>query len=161
MTDSRENYGKAIEYIKNVVLEYEGDDCLIWPFSRNANGYARIKVNGQATNASRYICKLVHGRPPRTTDHAAHSCGKGHLGCVNKKHLSWKTPKQNAKDKVIHGTRLRGETSPRARFTEDQIRKMKRLFRAGKTAKELAERFDTTRGCVYDIMNRKRWAHVR
>src|SRR5687767_9109273 len=38
--------GEPAAFYENVVLPYEGSECLTWPFSRNAAGYGRIWVDG-------------------------------------------------------------------------------------------------------------------
>jgi hypothetical protein len=79
---------------------HSGDDCLIWPFDvRDKFGYGR--TNG--TTASRAMCSLAHGPAPTNKHEAAHTCGQGHLGCVNPKHLHWATHKDNYKDREHYG----------------------------------------------------------
>lgn len=85
-------------------MAYEGDDCLTWPFLKSPRGYARMHVNGRDKRVSRLVCEEAYGTPPTPDHHAAHSCGKGHLACVTKRHLRWATPVENAADKIIHGT---------------------------------------------------------
>lgn len=97
--------GEPQEFYRNIVLPYAGKDCLTWPFSRNAAGYGRIWVDGGMRTVSRRVCEEVNGPPPTPKHEAAHSCGKGHLACVTKGHLSWKTPKENCADRIIHGPR--------------------------------------------------------
>lgn len=105
--------GKAMRgdpalFLTSVAAAYDGDDCLPWPYSRNENGYGTLYApKGETTVASRAVCELVHGPAPSDTHMAAHSCGKGHEGCVNPKHLRWATPLENSADKVIHGTASR------------------------------------------------------
>jgi len=93
-------------------LRWRSNACLIWPFSRDNKGYARIatvKRDGRKVPArvNRVICLRVHGKPPTRKHEAAHSCGKGHLGCISPKHLEWKTHRENCLDKIIHGTSRR------------------------------------------------------
>lgn len=96
--------GTAMRYLVDVVLRYEGDECTIWPFTRNDRGYARTRWNGKLRNVCRMICEKVNGPPPTRVHQAAHSCGNGHLGCVTKRHLSWKSPQENSDDKYVHGS---------------------------------------------------------
>lgn len=77
------------------------DHCLIWPFGRS-RGYGSLGRNGKAIKAHRYICELRHGPPPTPQHHAAHSCNRGHDGCVNPNHLRWKTPSENFKEAKPH-----------------------------------------------------------
>lgn len=106
-------YGQAQRYIAEFALKYQGDDCLIWPFSRNNQGYATYTMHG-THSVSRAICAEVHGEPPTPAHEAAHSCGHGHLGCVNQKHLRWATREENQADRLVHGTHMRGERGQKA-----------------------------------------------
>ncbi|SED41874.1 HNH endonuclease [Rhizobiales bacterium GAS191] len=104
----------AITAFIEKALNYEGDECLIWPFG-SSRGYAEI------------ICERVHGPcPPPTSKHewfeVAHSCGNGHLGCVNRNHLRWATRRENMQDSIKHGTRPRGSAVASAKLTEDDVR---------------------------------------
>lgn len=90
---------KVMLWIRDVALPYQGDDCLIWPFHRERTGYGRF---GQGPKrrifAHRYICEWINGPPPTAEHHAAHSCGNGREGCVNRRHLRWATPIENQQD---------------------------------------------------------------
>ncbi len=90
------------------------DACLIWPFKRhNKTKYAiwtRTTDGGKVVRGrrspyiAREICYRLYGEPPTPEHQAAHSCGKGHEGCVNGSHLRWATPSENENDKKGHGT---------------------------------------------------------
>lgn len=88
-------------------VNHDGKECLIWPFSRS-RGYAQVGVNRKVKKASRIMCEWVNGQPPSPKYEAAHSCGRGKEGCVNPKHLSWKTRSDNQRDRRKHGTHGRG-----------------------------------------------------
>jgi len=98
--------GGVKRYFQDVVLSYEGNECLIWPFARNAKGYGIMRGG----IVSRIVCERANGPPPTPEHQAAHSCGKGHEACCTKRHLSWKTQTENNADKLIHGTSRRGRT---------------------------------------------------
>ena len=88
--------GAALAWIK-AHTEYQGDECLPWPFSGNWNGYGHLGINGKSCKAHRTMCELAHGPPPTPKYVAAHSCHNP--PCVNPKHLSWKTPRENLLDR--------------------------------------------------------------
>jgi hypothetical protein len=67
----------------------------------------------------------AHGEPPTARHEAAHSCGKGHLGCVHPGHLSWKTRNENRADMVRHGMLPRGTIVSTNKLTEDQVREIR------------------------------------
>lgn len=87
--------GEPERFLRETVLTYDGDQCLAWPYSRTGAGYGKIQKDGRTQIVSRVVCEEVYGPPPSSLDQAAHSCHNGHLGCVTKGHLSWKTPRRN------------------------------------------------------------------
>lgn len=92
------------EWLQRHAREYIGDDCLKWPFATDIEGYGVVRFRGRDTSASRAMCFIVHGDPPTPKHQAAHSCGKGHLGCVNPRHIRWATCFENIQEKRVHGT---------------------------------------------------------
>jgi len=58
---------------------------------------------------------------------AHHSCGNGHLGCVNPKHLYWGDASQNAKDAAKHKSEGKQEIKqaprPHYRGLEGRLRR--------------------------------------
>src|SRR5690606_38676370 len=99
-------------------VTYQGGDCLIWPFGQRAKGYGSIFVDGKCQYASRVMCEKAHGAPPQGKPWALHSCGNGHLGCVNPNHLRWGNRNDNGSDMVEHGKSCRGDQNGRATITE-------------------------------------------
>lgn len=119
--------GEPLRFLREVAFVYDGTECLKWPYSTSGDGYGRVKFNGRAASAHRLVCAEVYGDPPTPSHEAAHSCGNGHVGCVAKRHLSWKTPLENSADKVTHGTINQGERSGSAKLTEAQVREIRAL----------------------------------
>jgi hypothetical protein len=119
---------------------YQGEECLRWPFAWDPRiGRGRCYFRGRMWWAHRVMCVLAKGEPPTPKHEAAHECGKGHEGCVNPKHLSWKTRRENALDMRKHGTAVNSQT-PRFVFTEEQVEQIKAL-KGKMTQVALAEKF--------------------
>jgi hypothetical protein len=135
---------------------YSGDECLIWPYKTVKSGYGLATVGGVQKRASRWMCIIAHGEPCDETMHAAHNCGNP--SCVNPKHLRWATPKENANDRLIHGTHNRGERNGKTTLTDDQVREIRT---AAPNLKDLVERYGVSKGCISKIRSMKRWAHVQ
>ena len=130
-------------------LGYEHEYCLIWPFGRNRNGYGCIGREGKYIYVHRYICELVNGPSPADDYQVLHSCGRGHDGCVNPRHLSWGTPTENQLDRDSVGR-------PRTKLTPEQaaeIRDLKGLEHVVETAR----RFGVTEANVRQIQSGKTW----
>lgn len=94
--------GPGLAWLRSNV-GYLGEECLIWPYSRNHQGYGQLGYFGKVRKAHTVMCMMAHGTKPTPIHQAAHSCGNGHLGCVHPKHLSWKTPRENRLDTSAHG----------------------------------------------------------
>ena len=151
--------GTLPKFIHEVALRFTGDECLTWPFMRSASGYATISIGGKLTTASRLVCTLAHGEPPSDVHQAAHSCGKGHMGCVNPNHLSWKTPSENMSDKVGHGTIMRGNKIHCSKLTESQIITI-RLLKGQKSQSKVGKMFGISQPMVSAIQSGIKWAWV-
>lgn len=136
---------------------HEGDACLIWPYSRDHNGYARITVGGVQTSASRIMCEEVNGPPPRDDWQAAHSCGNGHIGCVTPRHLRWDTCAGNHADKVAHGTTSRGSNHGASKLSADDVRTI-RQEQGVTVQRDLAARFGVDQRTIGKIQRREAWA---
>ena len=148
--------GEPLRFIHEVVLTHDGDECLIWPFTRGADGRGQIWLDGKSKYASRVVCEKVNGPPPTPKHEAAHNCGNGHLGCVNHRHLRWATHVENEADKLIHGTHSRGERCGASKLTESEVRSIRELSGL-LTQRRIAEMFDVSNATVCHILKRNRW----
>lgn len=146
-------YQKIEQWIE-YAAGYAEDDCLKWPFARTSRGYACTRK----TTVPRLILERVVGPPPNGEYQAAHSCGKGHEGCVNPRHLRWASPLSNAADRVIHGTNLYGQKSPASKMTEKQVLEIRGDRRSGMTYKDIAQKHLCSVGCVRGITSGTNWS---
>lgn len=122
----RARNGATADFLRHLVVNGSARaDCILWPFSRTRDGYGKAYWNGRHVNAHRVACELMHGHPPDVSYEAAHTCGNGHLGCVNPLHVRWTTPKENAADKANHGRPQRRAAHPRAKLSEDQVARIR------------------------------------
>jgi len=145
--------GEARRFLAEDVLPYHRDECLIWPYTRDWGGYAKIGKN----SVHRVVCSEVNGPPPTAIHQATHSCGNGHLGCVNPRHLRWKTAAGNSADMVAHGRSQRGTKHPQSILDEEKVRTILAL-KGTATQRELGERFGVSQGTIWRIHQRKIWA---
>lgn len=142
-------------------LIVETDECVLWPYSRNGDGYGTVLINGKVVGAHRWVCQQVNGPAPKGRYQAAHSCGKGHLGCVNKRHISWKSPVENAADRKMHGTEPFGERRASAKLTEEKVAAMLRDWSTGRyLKKDLASKYGVSAGAVWAVFAGRTWLGV-
>lgn len=90
----RAENGAPLKFLTDNV-GYSGADCVLWPFARAQNGYPELRYRGKSTRAHRLMCQMAHGEPPASHYEASHTCDRGHLGCVNPRHLVWETHADN------------------------------------------------------------------
>lgn len=138
---------------------YQLDDCLIWPFFREENGYGQTVFNGKKSKASRVMCIMAHGEPEGDGYQAAHSCGNGHIGCVNPRHLRWATHKENGSDMVAHGRSTRGRKNPMARLTDAQVLEIRAVCDGGSVSQSaIGKMYGISQSTVSTINLRQNWA---
>lgn len=141
--------GRAYAWIAEHV-GYAGDDCLTWPFSAT-RGRGALQYMGKRWYAARLMCQLAHGEPPSPDHEAAHSCGKGHEGCTNPRHLSWKTRAQNRQDCANHGTNYRASRNASAgKLTYEQAVEI-RALQGKEIADDVARRYGVSPTAIYLI----------
>lgn len=99
---------------------------------------------------------LLTKLPPTPKHDAAHSCGKGKNGCVTKRHLSWKTRKENEADKIPQDKHTRGERRWNAKLTEDDVHRIRSL-KGKMTMQEIGDRFGVCATAIHDIYRHKNW----
>lgn len=148
--------GKNLRWLNEVAMAHATNECLPWPFERTWKGYGRVKVGGKRLAAHRVICEKVHGPSPSSLHEAAHSCGKGHLGCVNPNHVRWLTRQENMLEKNEHGTMARGAKNGNASMSENTARQVKKLL-GTMTQQKIADRLGVTRSAVRDIKIGRTW----
>lgn len=151
--------GEPWQFFTGTVLPYKGNDCLQWPYHRCAQGRGMIRADGRNQVVARLVCERAHGVPPSPIHEAAHNCGNGHLGCVTASHLQWKTPAQNQRDRLIHGTDARGEKHALAILSESVVREILRL-KGRDTQAAIGAKFSISKAMVGRIHRRQNWRHV-
>jgi hypothetical protein len=149
--------GEAIAFYRDVVLAYDGDDCLIWPFSTSGGGYGNLTLeNGRQGNVHLFLCEEIYGPAPSNRHQAAHSCGRGKGGCVAKRHLSWKTIEENHADKIGHGTTNRGERNGQNKLSSDEVLAI-RAMEGRARQYDIAAEYGVSPTLVSRILARKAW----
>mgnify|MGYP001272957611 CR=1 FL=1 len=130
---------------------------------RDACGYGRFRWGPRGrrreAKAHRMVWVLLHGRIPRGLE-VAHRCDNP--ACVRPDHLFLATHAENMADmaRKDRAHRARGEASPVHKLTEAEVRRMRKLAQCGRRSSYLAQCFGVARSTVYDVLHRRRWAHI-
>lgn len=153
----RTTVGAPLAFLEEA-LRSNVDHCITWPFARISRGYAGIQNNGRRRSVARIICERLYGPSPSSRHQAAHSCGRGHEACVNPRHLRWASTKENAADRLAHGTAPRGEGNGHSKLSSSQVKEI--LSLKGKLPQtKIAERFGIGQTTVSNILIGRTWSH--
>lgn len=75
--------------------------------------------------------------------------------------LSWGTPLENAADKKVHGTLVRGSTHWCARLTDGDADEIRLRFQAGESIRSLSKSFGVVTSMISSIISGKKWKHTK
>ena len=148
--------GEPHRYFKDVVLKFDGDDCLEWPFGIGQKGYGMLWNGKRPVGVHVLVCEHFYGKRPEAA-HAAHACGNSK--CCNWKHVRWASPSENNRDKKEHGTSQAGERNGNSRLTEKQVRKIKEM-KGRLSQNEIAKMFSVSQKTIWMIFNEHSWSHI-
>lgn len=124
------------------------------------NGYLYVTLT-TVTRRHRYIHALVLeafvGPRPRGFQ-CCHNDGvrtNNHI-----ENLRWGTPRENAHDRIAHGTTLLGEESYNAKLTEEAVAQIRHMRRAGLSYRAISLRARISTSEVVHVCKRNTWRHV-
>lgn len=80
--------------------------------------------------------------------------------CVNPEHLEIGTYKDNANDRSRDGVNYKGIKNPSCKYSEDQIKEIRRRYSQGETQTSIAKLLGIRQGHISDICLRKIWTHI-
>jgi len=140
-------------------LAYDRDECLLWPFGINSEGYGYVSIGGKNIGAYRHMCELANGPPPPDRPEAAHSCGNRR--CVNPRHLRWASRAENHADMKAHGTSISGSKNGWSKLNEADVLEIRRALARGERSKAIGARFSISHYTVLDIKSGKRWGWLK
>ena len=149
-------HGAGLEFIHRII-ELDTDECLIWPYGKDKDGYACVQLYGKSARAQRYVCTLKYGPPAYEWLESCHSCRN--RACLNWRHLRWDTTKANAEDRAKDGTNLLGVRNFNNKLTPDQVKEIRGLY-PSITLTPLAKQFGVSVQTIHGIVRRKIWRHV-
>lgn len=132
------------------------ESCWRWCGGRDIKGYGIFFFKGKTQFAHR-VALLIYDKIKQLTPglQVRHSCGE--TSCVNPQHLSEGTREQNAADKILHGTSLRGIRCHFAKLDWTKVSEIRRKSSDGIKRKKLAEDYNVSPGTIGSILKNKSW----
>lgn len=123
------------------------DACWVWQGSYRGK-YGSMKHNGKTRGAHQLMFYAHHGYFPEET---RHTCDNP--PCCNPKHLLPGTKQDNMQDRVDRGrsAKMPGRSNPNARYSKEQVDKVRDLFGQGYLTDQISEITGVHRSTVHRI----------
>ena len=135
---------------------YDEKKCLFWPFSKdNGRRPGLVGYCGKVFRPTRLMCLLANGAPPSERHQVSHTCGRASKGCINPKHLVWKTQSECRRDEYQNGQRK--AYGKGGKITPAEAAEI-RALNDTKQASELAKMYSLSVHCIGNILRGN--AHV-
>lgn len=114
-----------------------------------------VKRKKLTKNVHVLVAETFLGPRPTKKHHCCHIDGNPLNNSLE--NLKWATQVENESHKYLHGTRLLGESLHNSKFTESEIRAIRK---SGLSGAELARKYKVTQSSISGIKLRKTWKHI-
>jgi hypothetical protein len=154
--------GTLEERFWNFVTKKSDDDCWEWGGQILSNGYGRISLGSKSEGsegAHRVSWKLANKQEIPDGMFVMHKCDNP--CCVNPKHLTIGTPKENTLDMIAKGRKRvvspKGEGNGKSLLDEEKVR----IIKASNLSHvALAKQLGVSSGCIRSVRIGRTWSHV-
>lgn len=134
------------------------DDCWLWVGTGLRNGYGRMIRDGKPLLAHRAAYEIQIGPIPDGML-VCHRCDNRR--CVRGDHLFLGTNADNNRDCINKGRRTDlGERNTHAKLTDESVRAMRAMRKAGAAILQLATRFNISTTGAHRVCIKRSWKHV-
>ncbi len=131
------------------------DDCWNWTGAKDSGGYGVCTVNGKNHNTHRLSWEWANRKKVPQGQVLLHSCDTA--SCVNPSHLTPGSQKNNVEDRVNKDRSAKGKRNGRARLTDKDIKKIKKLRAKGLTETAIAVLFGVGRSTISNVLHNRTW----
>lgn len=148
--------GEAQKFIDDV-LRSDSQECIEYPFYRNEYGYGWMRYNGGTLGSHVVVALRYLGPKPTPRHEVCHTCGNGHKGCVNPKHLYWGTRSDNMQDAIAHNTaaclrkKPTGESAYRTKYSDEELLEAKERMQNGESVASLIKKTGMSHSTLYRL----------
>jgi hypothetical protein len=141
--------GRAMSKKKGKYRELTGTTC-------GQQGYKAIAVGGsKKIYIHRSVCELFHGPQP-AGQQCRHLDGNRYNNSAA--NLQWGSPKENAYDKVGHGTVATKEKNPMAKLKSEQVQVMREIrATTGLSFKKISKQFSVSTMTAFRAITQRSW----
>lgn len=138
----------------------KGDQaCHPWtgPINKTRNGYGQCYYDGKSWRAHIAAWFVINGEMPKSM--LMHSCNNPI--CCNIKHLSEGSAQKNMAQMVEDGRSMFGSKHHLARYTEVQVKEMRRLFSEGLGRADILKIYGGHKPTINHILAGRTWKYIK
>lgn len=131
------------------------EECWLWMGPLFKDGYGMFSRWPRVVRAHRFAFERSFGPP---SGEVMHECDEPR--CVNPRHLRDGTRAENEADKLAKGRQARGERHGCARYSADQVERVKALLSERIPRQQIAEATGVRLATVHTIASGRQWREV-
>ncbi|RPI85131.1 MAG: hypothetical protein EHM34_00045 [Nitrosopumilales archaeon] len=156
---NRENYDQDMKNKLLSRIDIKDNGCWEWKGAKHRQGYGNIGYKRKVCLAHRISWKLFRG-DLRDDILVLHKCDNP--PCINPDHLFLGSDRDNVLDSISKGRfyRAKGKDHYFSRFSNEQIKEIRKLSESGITYDKIAKLFDSHKATICHIVKRKSWKHL-
>jgi DNA-binding transcriptional regulator YiaG len=119
--------------------------------------YSAFMLNRKSRLVHRHIYEQCFGEIPDALC-VCHKCDNPK--CINPEHLFLGTINDNVKDMVEKNRQAKGEKNSSAKLKEQDITKIRKLYKKGLSTRKLAKLFNVGKSTIFCVVSKKTWGWV-
>jgi len=134
------------------------NECWEWLYVGKGR-YGKFSLHGKKFQAHRLSYFIYNGYMPKKDEYVCHKCDNPK--CVNPDHLFLGTQQDNMDDMVSKGRspNNHGDRNPRATLSQEDVDRMRLMYKNGMTRMEISSIFNTTETTTHNILSGRTWSH--
>lgn len=134
------------------------DGCWDWIGVFDKDGYGLIPSGKKRIGRAHRISYLIHYGIDPGKKLVCHKCDNP--ACTNPDHLFLGDHRDNQNDSIRKKRAALGIRQPRAKLTENDVKKIRQLLADGVKGSRIAEDFGVSPSIICEINKRRSWKHV-
>lgn len=148
----------SIKNRKTITWEVNENGCHICTsHSLRKDGYMYIMRDAKRVPIHRHVYEHHYGKITTKGNVVRYSCDQ--RNCINPRHLSEGTHRDNVNDMMSRNRQAKGEEASNARISEHDAKMIKYFYKGWKHA-EIAELYPIEQGQVNCIRRGASWSHI-
>lgn len=153
-TEAKKRLLTKIKESETIKKPFVDTKCYLWTCSTSqTNPRGSLRVHGKSMQPHALACEIGAKRHRKDGEICRHLCGVD--SCCNPEHIVFGTSKENAIDKIKHGS------CSTVLLNEEKVIAIRKDYKTGNSTYEsLGEKYNVSCGTIRDVVMGHTWKHV-